>query len=95
MHLWTVRIIRFRSSRHNKTCPRLGTFEALEHLALGIHGKRALWRALNVVAKTDGRLGGVDFPSLAEKAQEQHDLVDQMRLELAAQVFNPKTHAAR
>ena len=31
----------------------LGTFEALEFLELGIHGKWALWRALATVAATD------------------------------------------
>ena len=28
----------------------LGTFEALEFLVIGIHGKRALWRAMAAVA---------------------------------------------
>ena len=34
----------------------LGTFEALEFLVVGIHGKWALWRALSVVAGCDSRL---------------------------------------
>jgi hypothetical protein len=35
-----------------------GTFEALEFLALGIQGKLSLWRALELVARTDARLRG-------------------------------------
>jgi hypothetical protein len=31
----------------------IGTFEALEFLVLGIRGKRALWQALDVVARAD------------------------------------------
>ena len=36
----------------------LGLFLALEGLALGIHGKRSLWRALAVVSETEPRLRG-------------------------------------
>ena len=39
----------------------LGTFEALEFLVIGIHGKWALWRALAEVASFDKRLQGVDL----------------------------------
>jgi hypothetical protein len=61
----------------------LGTFEALEALALGILGKRALWRALAVVAAADARLGGVDFDHLTARAQAQHAQVEERRLEAA------------
>ena len=61
----------------------LGTFEALEALALGILGKLALWRALAVVATTDVRLHGIDFDHLAARAQAQHARVEARRLEAA------------
>jgi hypothetical protein len=61
----------------------LGTFEALEALALGILGKLALWRALAVVAAADARLGGVDFNHLAARAQAQHAQAEERRLEAA------------
>ena len=60
-----------------------GTFEALEALALGILGKLGLWRALGLVAATDGRLHGVDFEQLAARAQAQHARVEAHRLEMA------------
>jgi hypothetical protein len=61
----------------------LGTFEALEALALGVLGKLALWRALVLVAPSDPRLAGVDFGWLATRAETQHDRVEERRLEAA------------
>jgi hypothetical protein len=61
----------------------LGTFEALELLALGILGKRALWRALAAIQPADDRLGGADFAQLEARAQAQHDRVEERRLETA------------
>jgi hypothetical protein len=61
----------------------LGTFEALEALALGILGKLALWRALAVVATVDPRVGGMDFDHLTTRAHAQHAQVEERRLEAA------------
>ena len=65
----------------------LGTFEALEALAVGIHGKLALWRALQLVATVDSRVEGVDYDELVGRAQKQHDQVDEWRLALARTTF--------
>jgi hypothetical protein len=65
----------------------IGTFEALELLQLGIHGKWALWEALSVLAETDERLSGVDFSYLSGRAEKQENLVDQWRLNVAEIVF--------
>jgi hypothetical protein len=67
----------------------LGTFEALEFLVLGIHGKWALWRALSVVTECDSRLAGIDFEQLALRAKNQHDKVDARRLEWARSALCP------
>ena len=58
-----------------------GVFEALEGLALGIQGKRALWRSLSVA----GILGGphLDYPRLGKRAAEQFEQVHAKCLELA------------
>jgi hypothetical protein len=61
----------------------LGTFEALEFLALGIYGKLGLWRALAVVSPLDARLLGVDFYELAARAETQHREIEERRLEVA------------
>jgi hypothetical protein len=65
----------------------LGTFEALEFLVIGIHGKRALWLAMEVVATFDGRLQVFDFPELIRRAENQHRKVEEQRLICAQSVF--------
>ena len=68
----------------------LGTFEALEALALGILGKRALWRALKVVAGRFEPLRNLDLDELAARAEAQHARVEERRLEIArAALRNP------
>jgi hypothetical protein len=60
-----------------------GTFEALELLALGIHGRVSLWRVLSVIASSDTRMPAEDFDALAARAQAQHDRVEERRLQIA------------
>jgi hypothetical protein len=60
-----------------------GTFEALEFLALGILGKRLLWRALRTALAGDPRAADVDFDELATRAEAQFDAVEERRLEFA------------
>ena len=71
---------------------KLGEFQALEFLALGILGKQALWRALREAADPlDARMRGTDFERLIERAEAQHAIVEERRLSLAAGVFAPST----
>ncbi len=72
----------------------LATFEGLEFLAVGILGKRALWRALAAIAPSDPRLAGVDYNALIASAQKQHDKVEQYRLSAARKTFRTDTAAA-
>jgi hypothetical protein len=62
---------------------QLRTFEALEALALGIHGKLQLWTALAEAARVNPAFQGVDFARLQERAQDQYKRVDQERLQAA------------
>jgi hypothetical protein len=64
-----------------------GTFEALEFLTLGIQGKLSLWHALQVVARTDARLGGVDYDVLIARAEDQYKRVEERRLAMAGPAF--------
>jgi hypothetical protein len=66
----------------------LGTFQAVETLALGILGKVALWHSLMIVAETDDRLRDVDFQQLVNRAQAQHATAEENRLLLARQTFS-------
>lgn len=61
----------------------IGTFEALEFLVLGIHGKLVLWRALASVSGDDSRLQGVDYQRLIARAEAQYASVEEHRLSVA------------
>ena len=65
-----------------------GTFEALEFLALGILGKRLLWRALRAALGGDPRVADVDFDELAARAEAQFNAVEERRLELARRALD-------
>jgi hypothetical protein len=67
----------------------LGTFEALEFLLIGIHGKSVLWRAMAAVASDDPRLRDTDFRELITRAENQHQKVEERRLACAHSVFRP------
>jgi hypothetical protein len=68
----------------------LARLEALEALALGIEGKRALWAALAVTAAAVPPLQGVDFERLKQRAQHQRERVEAFRLEAAREAFSLK-----
>jgi len=61
----------------------LSRLEVLEILTTGVHGKRAMWRALRAVAERYEELRGLDLDLLECRAVEQHDELEAMRLEAA------------
>jgi hypothetical protein len=65
----------------------LSRMEALEALAMGIHAKRGLWRALRVVVSKHPSLYGLDLDLLERRAVDQHDRVEEWRLEEARAVL--------
>jgi hypothetical protein len=65
----------------------LARMEMLEALALGIHGRRGMWRALREVVGKYPELYGLDLDRLERQATEQHDRVEQMRLEAAREAL--------
>jgi hypothetical protein len=62
----------------------------LESLAVGIAGKRALWRALAVVQSREDGLGGFDFAALEDRADDQLSRVEGLRLRAASLAFGSK-----
>jgi len=64
-----------------------GALEALEIIALGILGKKALWDALAALRDMDGPLGELDLEQLMERANTQHALVEARRVEMARKVL--------
>lgn len=67
----------------------LRDLEALEVLAMGIDGKRALWRALAASQHHFPELDTIDFERLIERAEEQGTRAEHARLQAATQVFMP------
>ena len=66
----------------------LRLLESLETVGLGIHGKLAMWHALNVAAADFPPLQGlVDYERLAQRAEEQRRRVEVVRLEAAKAAF--------
>jgi hypothetical protein len=66
----------------------LRLLESLEVLGLGIHGKLALWHALDAAADASPSLQGVDYERLAQRAEEQRWRVEVVRLETAKTAFS-------
>jgi hypothetical protein len=58
----------------------LRLFESLEALSLGIEGKRSLWIALIAAAEQSPSLRILDYERLEERAQEQRDRVENLRI---------------
>jgi len=65
----------------------LGTFEAVEILALGIRGKLALWHALSAIRRVDTRIPALDFGQLAARAEDQFARTEDQRIRLVNSVF--------
>jgi len=61
----------------------LRRLERLEAVSLGIQGKLSLWRALYAASKADPRLQGPDYERLTERARDQRDRVEALRIDAA------------
>lgn len=60
---------------------KLGMFEALEMLCLGIQGKRLLWRILTRIAPWVPEWSEIDFAALEREAIDQRNAVEEHRLQ--------------
>lgn len=67
----------------------LGMFEAFEMLALGVQGKRLLWRALNEIAPWYPEWSVYDFYELERRAIEQRDGIEHWRMQAARNSLLP------
>ncbi|MEY2531340.1 MAG: hypothetical protein QOI96_1425 [Verrucomicrobiota bacterium] len=65
----------------------LGLLQAFEGLALGITGKKLLWRALSTIEANAPQLQGIDLERLEQRAQEQFERVEKERLHLVRETF--------
>jgi hypothetical protein len=67
--------------------PELGTFMALESLALGVQGKLGLWKALKQVTDQHPGLASVNLDELIDRAEAQYDLLERERLAAGARAL--------
>ena len=67
----------------HRTSGPLGILESLEFLALGVWGKRALWRSLKAAADLASRPDVLDLDRLIGRAESQHERIEERRLEAA------------
>ncbi|MFI6085160.1 hypothetical protein ACIBBB_30040 [Streptomyces sp. NPDC051217] len=69
----------------------LSTFVELETLRLGVEGKTLIWRTLLVVASAAAQLDESQLRSLLDRAREQIDSLEAMRLTAAAAIFSDRS----
>jgi hypothetical protein len=65
----------------------LSRCEELEFLSLGVEGKLLMWRALEILARSDDRLKGFDFATLIKRAEVQREELERYRLDAAAEAL--------
>ena len=66
---------------------KLGLFEALEMLALGVQGKRLLWVALREISVWFPEWNGIDFAELERQAILQRDDIEYCRIQAAKEIL--------
>jgi len=66
----------------------LSRMEEIEALMLGVSGKLALWRVLIQVREQYLPLATADLPQLAERAEVQRVLLEDMRMKAGAAAFD-------
>jgi hypothetical protein len=65
----------------------LSSLLEVEALALGVRGKAAGWQALRAVAQRDSRVSQTQLDELIASADRQSEELEQIRQEIARQVF--------
>src|SRR4029453_3477117 len=65
----------------------LSLLRTLEALAIGVQGKRCLWRALQNVRTVPSTVDGMNFVALEAKAVRQREAIEERRGALVARTF--------
>ena len=73
--------------------PELGTFMALETLALGVRGKACMWTALKQVADEHPPIASMNLDELIDRAHTQQDALERERLAAGMRAFASHAHA--
>ena len=78
---------RAKLNGHLLTRSPLSSLEETELLRLGVEGKAAGWRTLQVVAQRDHRLDAGQLDELLARATRQSDTLESLRVSIAEQVL--------
>ena len=70
----------------------LSLLRTLEGLAIGVQGKRCLWRALQNVRAVPSTVLGMSFVELEAKAVRQWEAIEDRRRTLAVLTFGSAAH---
>ena len=66
----------------------LSLLRTLEALAIGVQGKRCMWRALQNLRPVPSTVHGMDFVELETKAVRQWEAIEERRRALVMQTFS-------
>jgi hypothetical protein len=78
---------KFGRAKFGDTEDSVELLQAVEGLALGIAGKKLLWRSLLTVEQNFPALQGMDFGELQRGAEDQLKRVETLRMELTREAF--------
>ena len=78
---------RLKLNGHVLSRSPLSGLEETEMLRLGVEGKAAGWRTLQVVAQRDSRLDAGQLDELLARAARQSDTLETLRVSIAEQVL--------
>ncbi len=78
---------KFGRAKFGDTGDSVELLQAVEGLALGITGKRLLWRSLEAISGNFPELQGVDFDALEQRARDQFDRLETLRMEMTREAF--------
>jgi hypothetical protein len=82
---WTAeKLGRLKPNGHLLSYSPLSRLLELEGLLLGVHGKLALWRALEAIQGDDPALATTDLGSLSRRAERQLSELERHRREIAS-----------
>jgi len=85
---WTAeRVGRLKLNGRLHTRSPLSRVLELEAMRLGVEGKAASWRILRIRAESDPGLDAERLDRLIDRAKAQIDLLEELRVEAAADVF--------
>jgi len=81
------KVAQLKLQMDDKATGAMRLFEGLEALAMGIQGKRGLWRVLGAASESLPELQGIDYQQLVQRSEDQHRRVEVMRLAAGQEAF--------